>query len=101
MSEFNNRIDVQRQILTIINSKNWTEELNGLSKGAIDRWINSNMLNSTSDLVCTINEAAKKLFFLANKSQEQITKEYQLLSTEVEELKNRILIIMSKHGVAD
>lgn len=41
MSEFNNRIAAQRDILACINEKNWKEELFGLSSGAIDRWISA------------------------------------------------------------
>lgn len=83
MSEFNNRIAAQREILMDVNSVVWQEELFGLSSGAIDRWINENRLESGSVLVELIREAADKLFFLSNKSQEQITEDYKHLSNEV------------------
>jgi hypothetical protein len=83
MSEFNNRIAAQREILINVNSGRWKEELFGLSSGAIDRWMNANRLESGSDLVELIRQAADKLFFLSNKSQEQITEEYKNLSGEV------------------
>lgn len=95
MNEFNNRIDAQRGVLAIVNSKQWKEELYGLSGGAIDRWVRVNGLDSATDLVRAIQEAADKLFFLANKSQEQITAEYRLLSAEVSRLTNRIAHIVN------
>ena len=83
MSEFNNRISAQREILSDVNSGSWQEELFGLSSGAIDRWISANRLESGSVLVVLIRQAADKLFFLSNKSQEQITEDYKHLSGEV------------------
>ncbi|KWD66690.1 MULTISPECIES: hypothetical protein [Burkholderia] len=90
MSEFNNRIDAQRVILSLVNGKRWNEELYGLSKGAIDRWIRVNGIDPSAELACTVFESAEKLFFLANKSQEQVTDEYRLLSVEVSKLTQRI-----------
>ena len=83
MSEFNNRIAAQRDILFCINERKWKEELFGLSSGAIERWVNVNKLNPNSVLVSLIRRAAEKLFFLSNKSQEQITEDYKKLSSEV------------------
>lgn len=91
MSEFNNRIAAQRNILFVINkSSKFKEEIYGLSNGAIERWIKVNGISPTSILVRLINEAASKLFFLANKSQEQITDEYKLRSLEVAQLTEEI-----------
>ena len=90
MSEFNNRIAAQREILIIINSRGWQEELFGLSNGAIDRWINVNKLEFNSTLIELIHQAANKLFFLSNKSQEQITEDYKKLSSEVSALTAQI-----------
>lgn len=90
MSEFNNRISAQREILIAVNSGSWQEELFGLSSGAIDRWINANKLESDSILVELIRQAADKLFFLSNKSQEQITEDYKHLSNEVSVLTSQI-----------
>ena len=90
MSEFNNRIAAQREILISVNSGRWQEELFGLSSGAIDRWMNANRLESGSALVELIHQAADKLFFLSNKSQEQITEDYKHLSREVSALTARI-----------
>ena len=88
MDEFNNRMDAQRDILEVVNRQaGCSEELCGLSKKAIERWITSNQLNRKSDTCNILFQIAKKLFFLANKSQEQITEEYKALSSEISTLK--------------
>ena len=83
MAEFNNRIAAQRYILTLVNSVRWKEELFGLSEKSIERWIISNQLDQSSRLVILVYQAAEKLFFLANKSQEQISEEYELVTQEI------------------
>lgn len=90
MTEFNNRIDAQRVILNLVNRIFWKEELYGLSTGAIDRWVRVNGIDPLDDLPRAVRESATKLFFLANKSQEQVTDEYRLLSVEVFDLTERI-----------
>lgn len=87
MNEFNNRIDAQRNILRIVNKRNWrTEELSGLSNKAINRWMVANQVDASSRLAQLIRTAGQALFFLANKSQEQITDEYKHHSQEVSAL---------------
>ncbi|GKS85918.1 hypothetical protein AVMA1855_17220 [Acidovorax sp. SUPP1855] len=90
MTEFNNRIAAQREILLAVNSAPWREELYGMSSGALDRWVQANSLDQSSTLVSLLMEVAGKLFFLANKSQEQVTAEYQLRSCEVSGLTEKI-----------
>ncbi|PKM10580.1 MAG: hypothetical protein CVV13_12385 [Gammaproteobacteria bacterium HGW-Gammaproteobacteria-3] len=80
----------QRDILLLINSANWNEEFYGLSSGAIERWVNANQIKRQSALIQLTQEAASKLFFLSNKSQEQITEEYRELSQEVRSLADKI-----------
>ena len=100
MSEFNNRIAAQRDILLIVNCTKWKEELYGLSSGAISRWINVNNIEADSALIELIHNAAEKLFFLSNKSQEQITEEYKTLSRDVTDLTTKIeLEVTSKSGL--
>lgn len=99
MREFNNRIDAQREILGLINGHCWKEELYGLSSGAIDRWARVNGVDPSSALSQAVYESASKLFFLANKSQEQITDEYRLLSVEVYDLTRRIACIVNNSRV--
>lgn len=86
MSELNNRVKAQREILKIINEKKWSKEpLISLSHKAIERWANKNNV-SNSKLVMSVLEASEKLFALANKSQEQITEEYLKLSAKVKKI---------------
>ena len=86
MNEFTNRINLQREVLQVINRKKFDYELTGLSEGAINRWLSDNRFNNDSEPIKIIFEIASKLFFLANKSQEQITDSYKNLSIEVSEL---------------
>ncbi len=91
MSEFNNRIDAQRRILSLVNSsRNYQEELFGLSSGALDRWARVNGFGQENCLLILLKHAGATLFFLSNKSQEQVTDEYQSLSEEVEGLIGQI-----------
>jgi hypothetical protein len=84
MKDFNNRIDAQRNILRIVNKRSWkVEELSGLSSKAINRWMLVNQIDTSSRLAKLIRVAGRALFFLANKSQEQITEEYKLHSEEI------------------
>ncbi|MEH2438992.1 hypothetical protein [Nostoc sp.] len=84
MNEFNNRIAAQRQVLQLVNRKKWEkEELLGLSSKAIERWISVNRIDPESRLVELVKTASAKLFFLANKSQEQISENYKIISKEI------------------
>ncbi len=87
MNEFNNRMEAQREVLNIINSSHkWREELCGLSINAIERWSRINQIEPNGPLTKLLTEISGKLFFLATKSQEQVTEEYRSLSTEVSKL---------------
>jgi hypothetical protein len=91
MHEFNNRIEAQRSILKALNSKGWVaEDLAGLSSKAIDRWVLANRIDPDSKLVSLAKECAAKLFFLANKSQDQISPEYELASDQLQALHRAI-----------
>jgi hypothetical protein len=83
-SEFNDRIAAQRSILRAVNSVRWeSEPLLGLSKKAIDRWIALNKIEAHSSLANLVAGVSSKLFFLANKSQDQVSEEYQLVRSEI------------------
>lgn len=90
MSEFNNRVDAQRSILLSLNHAGWKEELYGLSAGAIDRWLAANAVDRGSELARLLFELGAKLFFLAHKSQEQVTEDYRSRTEEVHRLAQRI-----------
>jgi hypothetical protein len=95
MNEFNNRIAAQRAILQVVNRRgSFSEELFGLSRKAIDRWILANHIDAQSRLVSLIYETSEKLFFLANKSQEQVSEEYEMVSSEIARLYKLIEIEM-------
>ncbi|WP_156434099.1 hypothetical protein [Bradyrhizobium retamae] len=94
-SEFNDRIAAQRAILRAINYVDWkAEPLLGLSRKAIDRWITSNGIEADSDLAKLVESASSKLFFLANKSQDQISEEYQLVRTEIAATRDAIVRLL-------
>jgi len=82
--EFNNRVAAQRAILRVVNVVRWpTEPLLGLSSKAIARWISANRIEPGSRVAQLVQESAAKLFFLANKSQEQISEEYSIVRAEI------------------
>jgi len=85
--EFNDRMTAQRILLRVINKRAWPEEdLLGLSSKAIERWVAANRIDSKSPLVNLVSDASSKLFFLANKSQDQISEQYQMVKAELIEL---------------
>ena len=91
MDEFNNRMDAQRNILEVINQKHrQDEELCGLSKKAIERWMHVNQIDPSSQIPKLVMDISDKLFFLANKSQEQVSDEYITISEEIFALRNDI-----------
>jgi hypothetical protein len=84
MDEFRSRMTAQREILAIVNgSSRSSEELCGLSAKAISRWVEANRVDPNSDRVRLVRRAADLLFFLATKSQEQVTDEYASRMEEV------------------
>jgi len=84
LDEFNDRISAQRAILRAVNGVDWaTEPLLGLSRKAIDRWIVHNKIETNSTIALQVAAVSSKLFFLANKSQDQVSEEYQLVRSEI------------------
>lgn len=82
MNEFQNRVNLQRQIIVLINKKlKFNEPLASLSYGCLNRWKNANnqVLNQTYEILLDLSN---KVLFLATKSQEQITEEYAFKSSE-------------------
>lgn len=86
MDEFNNRINAQRRVLSVINSNVVTEPLFGLSRKAIERWLNENHVLHTEMIASKLFEVAAELAFLATKSQQQVTEEYRRISVRVNQL---------------
>lgn len=84
MSEFNNRISTQRDALKIVNGSGlFSESLMSLTEKAIDRWSQSNQLDTHDPIITLLKSISGTLFFLANKSQEQVTEDYNILSDKV------------------
>lgn len=91
MSEFLNRIDLQREVIKMMNESDlYNFQISGLSVKAIDRWKNENNIGKDDDVYLTLIKIADKLFFLSNKSQEQITDDYKSLSKEVYSYVNQL-----------
>jgi len=85
--EFNNRIEAQRTILKVVNTQAWeTEQLISLSRNAIDRWVRANRLDADECLVRLLLDASAGLFFLANRSQEQVSDEYVIKSHRIADI---------------
>ncbi|MCC4213970.1 hypothetical protein [Leeuwenhoekiella parthenopeia] len=89
-AEFNSRVDLQREVIKIINKESFKYQLSGLSKPAIESWYLNNSIGN-NQLKEKLFLISKKLFFIANKSQDQITEEYKKLQVSIrkniEELK--------------
>lgn len=84
MSEFNNRIGAQRDALKIVNGSGlFVESLLSLTEKAIDRWSRSNKVDAHDSIITMLKSMSGTLFFLANKSQEQVTEDYKTLSDKV------------------
>jgi hypothetical protein len=81
-AEFNSRADMQREVIKIVNEKDFKNKLNGLSKPAIESWCSKNNISNEGLKQCLIT-ISEKLFFIANKSQDQITEEYKNLQISV------------------
>ena len=96
MNEFNNRIELQREVIKIVNKRGYNNQITGLSDDAIKRWLSDNQLAKDSQLTFLIYEIAAKLFFLANKSQEQITDSYKTLSSDVSNLVEKLRLEINR-----
>ena len=79
MNEFAGRMATQRHVLNVVNRKVVsTEKLFGLSSNAIERWAVANRLEPTSVIVRLLRQISSELFFMATRSQEPVSAEYEL-----------------------
>jgi hypothetical protein len=90
VSEFVDRMGAQRALLQVVNSREWHEELFGLSSQAISRWTDSNRMSPDSEVVTLLRSASERLSFLANRSQTQVSEDYRRVSHDVEDLTEEI-----------
>jgi hypothetical protein len=90
-NEFNNRVEAQRAILKVVNERPWeSEPLLSLSRKGIDRWIRANRVDANSRLVRLLLDVSAGLFFLANRSQDQVSDEYRTKSEQMAALYQEI-----------
>ncbi len=99
MSEFQDRISFQRKVIDLVNSSSWREPLMGLSRKSIERWLAQNSLTSETDLGQILEKIGAKLFFLANRSQVQITDENKNAFDEITELVTNLEKLLSNRNV--
>ena len=79
MDEFVGRMATQRHVLNVVNRKvSSTEKLFGLSSNAIERWALANRLEPTSVIVRLLRRISSELFFMATRSQEPVSAEYEI-----------------------
>lgn len=84
MDEFVGRMATQRHVLNVVNKKlSSTEKLFGLSAHAIERWTLVNRLEPKSELIQLIKRISSELFFMATRSQEPVSNEYQLRRKQI------------------
>jgi hypothetical protein len=98
MSEFNNRISAQRDALKIVNRSGlFVEPLLSLTEKAIDRWDKNNKVDAYDSIIILLKSMSGTLFFLANKSQEQITEDYEDLSDKVSKQLSDLELEVANH----
>lgn len=90
MSDFLNRIEVQRRVIKLVNSSNLQYQITGLSLSSIKKWAHDNKIEENSDIYNHLLLISSKLFFLSNKSQEQISEDYKMASIDVNECVNKL-----------
>lgn len=79
MDEFVGRMATQRHVLNVVNRRvSYTEKLFGLSSIAIERWAVANQLEPKSVIVRLLRQISSELFFMATRSQEPVSAEYEL-----------------------
>ena len=79
MDEFVGRMATQRHVLDIVNSKlELQEKLFGLSSSAIDRWAVTNRFGPSLEVIRLLKSISSELFFMATRSQEPVSSEYEL-----------------------
>jgi len=78
MDEFISRMATQRHVLNVVNRNALSEKLFGLSSSAIERWVVANRFEPTSEIVQLIRRISSELFFMATRSQEPVSAEYEL-----------------------
>lgn len=99
MHEFVSRMATQRYVLNVINREiSLAEKLFGLSSSAIERWVLENRLNPLSEIVRLLRKISSELFFMATRSQEPVSAEYEFRRRQVIESVSALEIAMLSRG---
>ena len=97
MGEFSSRIESQRQILKVVNSRPWPrEQLFALTTTAIQRWASVNNVDSSSLLAKLLSSASAQIFVMANHSEDQIASAYALSKRRVDAIAAHVSEEISK-----
>lgn len=86
VDEFVSRMAMQRHVLNVINREmDVTEKLFGLSSDAIERWVLANGFDPSSKIVRLLRKISAELFFIATRSQEPVSAEYETRRRQIGE----------------
>ena len=80
----------QRKLLQVVNARPWQEDLFGLSSQAIKRWMDTNSVSPSSEVVAVLRAASERLSFLANRSQMQVSEDYRRAARDVQALTDQV-----------
>lgn len=84
MDEFVSRMATQRHVLNVVNRNViLSEKLFGLSSDAIERWVVANRIEPASEIVQLLKRISSELFFMATRSQEPVSAEYELRRQQI------------------
>jgi hypothetical protein len=84
MGEFSSRVEAQRKILKVVNSRDWSgEQLFSVTTAAIQRWASTNGLDTSTTVVKLLHSASAQIFVMANHSDDPIAGTYALSKQKV------------------
>jgi hypothetical protein len=84
MGEFSSRVEAQRQILKVVNNRDWLgEQLFAITTPAIQRWASTNGLDTSTAVVKLLHSASAQIFVMANHSDDPIAGSYTLSKQKV------------------
>jgi hypothetical protein len=84
MGEFSSRVEAQRQILKVVNSRDWLgEQLFAVTTTAIQRWASTNGFDTSTTIVKLLHSASAQIFVMANHSDDPIAGTYAMSKQRV------------------
>jgi hypothetical protein len=91
MTELSNRVEAQRKILRVVNSRRWrNEQLFSLTTSAIYRWASRNGLDTSSKLFGLLSSASAQIFVTANHSDDPVAGTYLITQQRVTEIERDV-----------